>query len=445
MSEIVNRSFSLAFAVFLPFSLLMGAYQQDPIRKAIQNKGDLHALIIGNNAYQEGPLRNPINDAKAIDKAITVFGFNVNLVLDAKLKKLEEAIDRFIASLEPGGVGLFFFAGHGIQLEGENYLVPVDFTLRDAADAKYSSYMVSRLIDRMEGARTRLNIIILDACRSNPFLPVRSPRGLAIMSTPGRGTFIALATGPGKLASDNPEGSNGLFTNCLLEALKKPGLTLDEIFAEVKERVYDASNGKQTPWIASNVIGKPTLDPYKLAQSNAASGNAKKMSPTLPADKSSNQGGPAAPPATANSEFSPTESDHTELEIIGHDGKRTLLSDPSISYPGTFGPSKSTEGIVVRRGVEQSTLLWSRLRTLRFRSRQEKNEKGTTVWRHAIEAALTNGKILEVEMVDDWNMAYMGGGGTGLLFGQSDLGESRIPFSSVSVLRVLKFARPEKK
>ena len=119
-----------------------------------------------------------------------------------------------------------------------------------------------------------------------------------------------------------------------------------------------------------------------------------------------------------------TESNQVELEIVDYDGRSTILSNPSIAYPSTFGPSKVKDGIAVRRGVEESVLLWSRIQTLRFKSRQEKNDKGVSIWRHAVEAVLRDGQIIEVELKDDWNMAYMGGGGTGLLFGQRELGEN---------------------
>jgi hypothetical protein len=141
----------------------------------------------------------------------------------------------------------------------------------------------------------------------------------------------------------------------------------------------------------------------------------------------------AVSPAT-----SVTESSKVELEIVDYDGRSTFLSNPSIAYPSTFGPSKVKNGIAVRRGVEESVLLWSRIQTLRFKSRQETNDKGVSIWRHAVEAVLRDGKITEVELKDDWNMAYMGGGGTGLLFGESELGETQIPFSKISVLKVLK-------
>jgi hypothetical protein len=141
---------------------------------------------------------------------------------------------------------------------------------------------------------------------------------------------------------------------------------------------------------------------------------------------------------TASSANSVTESNQIDLEIVDYDGRSTFLSNPSIAYPSTFGPSKLKEGIAVRRGVEESVLLWSRIRTLRFKSRQEKNDKGISVWRHAVEAVLRDGKVTEVELKDDWNMAYMGGGGPGILFGQTDLGETQIPFSKISMLKVLR-------
>jgi hypothetical protein len=133
-----------------------------------------------------------------------------------------------------------------------------------------------------------------------------------------------------------------------------------------------------------------------------------------------------------------TELNQIDLEIVDYDGRSTFLSNPSIAYPSTFGPSKVKEGIAVRRGVEESLLLWSRIQTLRFKSRQEKTEKGISIWRHAVEAVLRDGKVTEVELKDDWNMAYLGGGGPGILFGQTDLGEAQIPFSKISMLRVLR-------
>lgn len=147
----------------------------------------------------------------------------------------------------------------------------------------------------------------------------------------------------------------------------------------------------------------------------------------------------------ANPDSAPVEAEHTELEIIDYDGNSISLSEPSIAYSSGFGPSKEKTGIAVRRGVEESFLLWSRIRMLKFRSRQEKDSMGKTVWRHDVVVTLSNGAVTNVEIKNDWNMAYMGGGGTGLLFGRTDLGEIHIPFSKIAVLKVLKYARPEKK
>lgn len=176
-------------------------------------------------------------------------------------------------------------------------------------------------------------------------------------------------------------------------------------------------------------------------------------SPTLTATPSDHTETPMAAIGTSETRLvtpqpsptlTPTPSAHTELEIIGHDGKSAILSNPSISYPGGYGPSKETEGIRLRRGIEQATLLWSEVRTLRFRSRQEEKDEGTIIWRHFVEVTLSNGRVTEAELVEDWNMAYMGGGGTGRLFGQGELGETKIQFSDISVIKVLKYATPEK-
>jgi hypothetical protein len=157
-----------------------------------------------------------------------------------------------------------------------------------------------------------------------------------------------------------------------------------------------------------------------------------------PTDGRTAQVNSAPQPSLASPANSVTESNQIQLEIVDYDGRSTFLSNPSIAYPSTFGPSKVMEGIAVRRGVEESVLLWSKIQTLRFKSRQEKNDKGVSIWHHAVEAVLRDGKVAEVELKDDWNMAYMGGGGTGLLFGQSELGETQIPFSKISMLKVVR-------
>jgi uncharacterized caspase-like protein len=213
------------------------------------------ALVVGNGAYPTAPLKNPSNDARGVADALRGAQFEVTLIIDADLKTLTKAVQRFTESIDPGDVALFYYSGHGIQIEGENYLQPIDFNAQTLMDVKYEAYSAQRVQELMEGYGAKLTILILDACRDNPFRALRSARkGLAPMSG-GRGTFIAFATGFGGTASDNPRENNGLFTKYLIDALKRPGLKIDDVFNQVRSEVYKASNQHQLPWTTSSVIG----------------------------------------------------------------------------------------------------------------------------------------------------------------------------------------------
>jgi len=219
------------------------------------------ALVVGNGNYPKWPLRNPANDARAVSQALTEVGFATTTAVDVTLQSLDRAVSALVSRVQPGDVVAFYYAGHGIQLEGENYLVPVDFDAKDEADAKYAAYAASRVQERIEKAGARVTLVVLDACRNNPFAATRSANGgLAAMGS-GKGTLIAFATAPGKTADDNPNGNNGLFTAHLVTALKEPGLTLDQVFNRVRERVHNASGGRQVPWTVSSVIGDVYLRP----------------------------------------------------------------------------------------------------------------------------------------------------------------------------------------
>jgi hypothetical protein len=213
------------------------------------------ALVVGNNAYPQMPLQNAVNDARAVDRALTAAGFATELVLDATLRQFDVAVERFLTRLQPGDVAMFYYSGHGIQVASENYLIPVDFKAREEVDAKYDSVPAGRIVDRMSASGARLNIVVLDACRNNPFRSTRSgTRGLALMDS-GRGTLIAFATAPNQTADDNPTGTNGLFTSHMLEAMSQPGLGVEQVFSRARQRVYEASKGRQVPWLVSSVIG----------------------------------------------------------------------------------------------------------------------------------------------------------------------------------------------
>ena len=248
------------------------------------------ALIIGNGAYKAGPLKNPANDARDMAAALKSVGFEVILRENAGLRAMNEAIDQFWQNLKRGGVGLFFFAGHGLQVGGENFLVPVDAKIALEKDVQYECVNAGKVLGRMEDAGNGLNIVILDACRNNPFArSFRSDsRGLAKMDAPS-GSLVAFATAPGDVAADG-EGKNGLYTAHLLRHLRTPGLTIEKVLKQTRIGVAadSARMGKrQTPWESSSLMG----DFY------FAGGGAAPVSAPLPAPVQASAPVPASLPA----------------------------------------------------------------------------------------------------------------------------------------------------
>lgn len=225
------------------------------------------ALVIGNNAYPAAPLKNAVNDAVAIAAALNKHGFVVQRHTDVTLEALERSIDQFLISIKAGDVALVYYSGHGMQIDGDNYIIPTSFAPKDEIDAKHSSYSVDRLMERLAERDPRLNLLILDSCRDNPFHPTRShTKGWAPTNT-GWGTFVAFATAPGSTASDNPGGVNGLFTSKLVGALEQPGWSLDSVFSWVRKQVFFESKGQQLPWTSSSVIGDFYFIPPTAASS----------------------------------------------------------------------------------------------------------------------------------------------------------------------------------
>jgi formylglycine-generating enzyme required for sulfatase activity len=224
------------------------------------------AVVIGNAAYANGPLANPLHDAQAIAQRLRELHFDVALTTNAGRKEMGAAIDQFLNKLGTGDVAFFYYSGHGMQVDGENYLIPIDFQGQNETDVRYDAHPVGRIQERMERSGAQLNMLVLDACRNNPFRQVMRSGvgGLAAMNA-GRGTFIAFSTSPGKTASDNPGGQYGLFTQYLLEALSVRGLGLDDAFSLVRERVDTTSGGKQLPWVQTSVVGRYSFVPGEAA------------------------------------------------------------------------------------------------------------------------------------------------------------------------------------
>jgi len=213
------------------------------------------ALVIGNSQYPLiGELKNPEHDAKDIAEALRKLNFNVDVKLNVDQEELENAIIEFGEKIKKDSVALFYYAGHGVQMEGNNYLLPVQSGIKRARDIRYKAVDLNMLIDEMTAAKNGKNIIILDACRNNP-LPQEDNRhqtvGLARTDAPA-GTLIAYATSPGSVAIDG-EGRNGIYTSYLLENIFLPGLPIEMVFKRVLQGVAADTDRKQIPWMSSSL------------------------------------------------------------------------------------------------------------------------------------------------------------------------------------------------
>lgn len=211
------------------------------------------ALVIGNSRYAEAPLRNPANDANAIAEELKRLGFTVSVQMDAKRVAMDEGIRAFSGSVaRQKGVGLFYFAGHGLQLSWRNFLVPVDAVLDRAEDVPRQAIDLTSLLDGLNKAGNPMNIVILDACRDNPFgSELATSKGLSQMDAP-LGTLLAYATAPGNVASDGG-GINGLYTEHLLREMRMPEARIEDVFKRVRLGVRRASNGRQIPWESTSL------------------------------------------------------------------------------------------------------------------------------------------------------------------------------------------------
>jgi hypothetical protein len=217
------------------------------------------ALIIGNSNYIQSPLKNPVNDAVSIGEELQRSGFNVFIYTDLDQKTMKKAIREFGEKLkENGGIGLFFYAGHGLQADGRNFLVPTDAKISKVHDIEFESVDLGRVLSEFEYAENDMNIIILDACRDNPYKEAfkkskhASYNGLASIGSAPYNSFIAFSTAPGSIALDG-EGTNGLYTQELLRAMSTKGKGLEEVFKQVRRNVRKSSEGKQIPWESSSV------------------------------------------------------------------------------------------------------------------------------------------------------------------------------------------------
>jgi len=215
------------------------------------------ALVIGNANYTMNILANPVNDAMEMEILLKSSGFQVKRYTDLDQSAMKKAIDEFGSTLNSSEVGLFFYAGHGIQANGRNYLIPVDASLKTENDVEYNCVDAGRILAKMEDAGTKTNIVILDACRDNPFERSWSRKstgqGLAFMDAP-MGSLIAYSTSPGKTASDG-SGKNSPYTSAIIQYMKLPNVKIEDFFKLVRVKVRENTNGKQVPWESTSLEG----------------------------------------------------------------------------------------------------------------------------------------------------------------------------------------------
>ncbi len=238
-----------------------------------QGSGNRVALVIGNAAYAAAPLPNAANDAKAMSAALRGMGFEVIEVRDAGKQRMEEGITLSRAMLQGrSGVGLLYYAGHGLQVDWRNYMVPVDAQMASAADVPKAAVDIQGAIDAFRSAGNRMNIVVLDACRDNPFSSAATGKGLAPLDAPP-GTYLAYATAPGNYAEDgDTEGGNGLYTRYLLKELQRPDAKIEEIFRRVRFQVRQASKGRQVPWDMSSLEDEFVFATGRKAETESRSG-----------------------------------------------------------------------------------------------------------------------------------------------------------------------------
>ncbi len=287
------------------------------------------ALVVGNDGYVTAPLRNARNDARDVGRTLEAIGFKVTVLQDATRQTLASALSTFGDGLQPNDVALFYFAGHGVQVDGENFLIPIDFRGQSASEAQLSGLAASNVQRLLQ--RARVSMLILDACRNNPYAGTRSLGGLAAMDP--RGSLVAFATGAGQTAADAGAGQNGLFTQEFVKALAVPGLTAQQVFQQVRRAVYDSSAGRQFPAVYDGLLGDFVFRPAAVAR------------PVVT---------PAAPPATRPDSELALRAELALWDEIKNSTNRELFVDFLAKYPsGVF--SRAAKERIAKLGPGAAT------------------------------------------------------------------------------------------
>ena len=317
-------------ALFAAFILLLTF---NPQARAVDAGDSRVALVIGNASYRDSPLKNPVNDARAMAAKLRELGFQVVERHNLNTKQIGRTLSEFRSKLTPGGTALFFYAGHGLQVDGANYLPAVDADIGAEEDVPNQSINVDQVLRVMDGGKSRVNLVFLDACRNNPY--ARSFRsageGLAKVNAPS-GTLIFYATRPGSVAADG-SGRNGLYTENLLAALDVPGLTAEQVQKRVAAGVEKDSNGRQEPWMEGLLKG----DFYFKQGSGEPAPDERALKPVTDAPVAKRKPAPVVPVAPDNSE------EETYWSTVTQAGDATSYQSYLKDYPNGLHVADANE------------------------------------------------------------------------------------------------------
>jgi hypothetical protein len=303
-----------------------------------------YALVIGNSRYTDiVPLKNPVNDAKDMKDALESLGFSVEIVLDGNIERMQNSVQNFKSRLSASrnSYGFFFYAGHGVQSKGENYLIPLGANIQSENQLPYLALSVQALLNDLGDARNELNMIVLDACRDNPFGWSRSgSRGLSVVSHAPAGSFIMYATSANAKADDG-DGKNGLFTGQLLKNIKSPGLSVRDVFDKTGADVKRVSGGKQIPQSADQHFETASI--FLAARPSPTPSPSPGPSPS-PAPGPAPTPRPIPPP-------SPTPSNiiRTRTKTIVNDGNEYFCDGRNFSEsPGAKAYKSNLDGLNIK-------------------------------------------------------------------------------------------------
>ena len=346
MTPLVSRlcwMLLLALASALQLVVLPAHAQDRPPEKRI-------ALVVGNSQYPKVPLDNPVNDARLIAGNLRKLGFDVNLQLNVGVLQFRRALREFARMVQQDdAIAVLYYAGHGVQIDGRNYLLPVDINLRDQEEVKDESVDIEELfLSKIDKVGSYPRIVILDACRDNPFAAktrnVRSAGGLAEMGA--RGTLIAFASAPGAPAEDGPAGRNSIYTRNLADEIMVPGLEVEQMFKNVRVRVLNDTRQRQLPWVNTSLTSNFSFNPTarRPATENPAAASAPPSG--TPAAPSAQAQAPAQAPAPAGRDARPKDIDSLLAQARRESDTQVAAAPSSAAPPPTVQPPAAAPAVV---------------------------------------------------------------------------------------------------